>query len=210
MSILEKLASAQGLKGSEANILLAKELSVSKDEIAIKILVDNLKNKDKNIQSDCIKTLYELGYLKPDLIAPFYAEFLNLLGSRNNRLVWGSMIALACIADIRHVELFGSLNQIMECIKKGSVITNDAGVEILSKLNVHPKYQNITDALLIDLLWKCPAKQLPMYIEKSIKSVHPGNKEIYISLIVQRRAECENESQQKRLDKALKALEKIS
>jgi hypothetical protein len=72
MTVINLLASTQGLKGNEANISLAKEISMSNNKAAAKELVDNLNNKNKNIQSDCIKTLYEIGYLKPELIADYY------------------------------------------------------------------------------------------------------------------------------------------
>jgi hypothetical protein len=209
MTVLNLLASSQGLKGNDANILLAKELSISKDAGAIKELADNLNNKNKNIQSDCIKTLYELGYLNPELIADSHAGFIKLLASKNNRLVWGGMIALATVTDLRHKEVFASLDKIVETINKGSVITIDSGVEILSRLNRHDEYFNTTDPLLIEQLWKCPVKQLPMYIEKAEISINNRNKEIYSTIIVKRKPECENDSQVKRLEKSLKKINKI-
>jgi hypothetical protein len=209
MTVLNLLASSQGLIGNDANILLAKELSISKDAGAIKELADNLNNKNKNIQSDCIKTLYELGYLNPELIADFHAGFIKLLASKNNRLVWGGMIALATVTDLKHKEVFASLDKIVETVNKGSVITIDSGVEILSRLNRHDEYFNTTDPLLIEQLWKCPVKQLPMYIEKAEISINDRNKEIYSTIIEKRKPECENDSQVKRLEKSLKKINKI-
>ena len=115
-SIIDLLASTQGLRGDDSNIALAKEIASTENKEAIKELVDNLKNKDKNIQSDCIKTLYETGYLKPTLIAGYYSEFLELLSSKNNRLVWGGMIALSTIAEIKPDEIFKSLDLIMKTV----------------------------------------------------------------------------------------------
>jgi len=209
MTVLKLLASTQGLKGNEANISLAKQISLTDNKNAVKELVDNLGNKDKNIQSDCIKALYELGYLKPELIADYYTEFIKLLANKNNRLVWGGMIALATIVDLRHKEIFASLKEIMKTINAGSVITIDNGVEILAKLNKYDAYFNTTDPLLIEQLWKCPIKQLPMYIEKSIGSINKLNKEIYQSIIEKRKSECENESQLKRLEKSLNQIQKL-
>jgi hypothetical protein len=45
------------------------------------------------------------------------------------------MAALTTIVEIRHKELFESLDTIMEAVNHGSVITIDCGVEILAKLN---------------------------------------------------------------------------
>jgi hypothetical protein len=208
MTILKLLSSSQGQKGNEANIELARQISLTNNKNAVKELVENLVNKDKNIQGDCLKTLYEIGYLKPELIADYYSEFIKLLTSKNNRLVWGSMIALATITDLKHKEIFGSLNEIIEVINKGSVITIDNGVDILAKLNKYDRYFDTTDPLLIDQLWECPIKQLPMYIEKSMKSLNKQNREMYATIIEKRKHECENDSQTKRLEKSLKEINK--
>jgi hemerythrin len=203
------LTSSKGMKGNEANISLAKEILASDNKVAVKELVKNLSNKNKNIQSDCIKTLYEIGYLKPELIADYHGEFIKLITSKNNRLIWGGMIALSTITDLRHAEIFDSLNIIMDTINKGSVITTDAGVEILARLIKYAKYFNVTEPLLMEQLWKCPIKQLPMYIEKSIASIRKDDKKIYLTLIERRKKECENDSQAKRLEKSFKQITSI-
>ncbi|MCX6230128.1 MAG: hypothetical protein NTZ33_01170 [Bacteroidetes bacterium] len=209
MSILHLLASVQGLRGSEANIRLAKDIAASNNKAAVKELVENLNNKNKNIQSDCIKTLYETAYIKPELIADESAVFISLLQSKNNRLVWGAMYAISCIADLKHKEVYAALDSIMKTVAKGSVITIDNGVEILSRLNKYPQYTNTTDHLLIEQLWQCPIKQLPMYIEKAIISINKVNKEIYINLTEKRKTECERDTQLKRLEKSIKQMMKI-
>jgi len=209
MAVLDFLASSQGKKGNEANIALAKDIASSNNKKAIKELVDNLNNSNKNIQSDCIKTFYETAYLKPELIADYYGVFIELLKSKNNRLVWGSMIALATITDLRAKEIFSSLDLIMQTIEKGSVITIDSGIEILAKLNKYSEYFDTTDPILLEQLWKCPIKQLPMYIEKSLISINKKNKEAYQNIIVKRKTECAKDSQNKRLDKVLKHINNI-
>lgn len=206
MIVHKLLSSAQGQKGNNANIALARQISLSGNKEAVKELVENLSHKDKNIQSDCIKTLYELGYLKPELIADYYSVFIRLLSSKNNRLVWGGMIALATIADLRHKEIFASIGEIMSAVHNGSVITVDNGIEILARLNKFDACFNTTDPLLTDQLWRCPIKQLPMYIEKSMISIDKRNKEIYLGLVEKRISECGNEAQQKRLVKLQKAI----
>jgi hypothetical protein len=209
MSVINFLSSSQGQKGNEANIVLAKEISASNNKGAVRELVENLSNKNKNIQSDCIKTLYEIGYIKPELIADYHGEFIKLLTSKNNRLVWGGMIALSTITDLKHAEIFDSLNIIMDTVNRGSVITIDAGIEILARLNKHAKYVNVTEPLLMEQLWKCPIKQLPMYIEKSIASIRKEGKEIYLTLIERRKKDCDNDSQAKRLEKSFRQIMSI-
>ena len=67
MSVLNKLASAVG-RGDEApNIALANEIAAQQDHAAVRELVEHLDDNDKAISSDCIKVLYEVGGLQPDL-----------------------------------------------------------------------------------------------------------------------------------------------
>lgn len=207
MSILPLLASSQGLKSDEPNIQLAHSIAKENNQLAIKELIENLKGTNKNIQSDCIKILYEIGYLNPTLISDYYLDFLEQLSSKNNRMVWGSMIAISNITEIKHKEIFSSFNIIIETINSGSVITIDCGVEILSKLNMLESYTNTIEPLLIEQLWRCPIKQLPMYSEKAIKSITKRNSETYKDLIKKRIVECEKESQKARLNKMLKILD---
>ncbi|MFS4455473.1 hypothetical protein [Maribacter sp. 2304DJ31-5] len=209
MTVIPKLSSSLGQKGNDANIALAKEIAEIENKNAIKELVENLKNMDKKIQADCIKTLYETAYIKPNLISDYYAEFLELLSSKNNRLVWGGMIALGTISDIKSKEIFESIELISSTVNKGSVITVDAGVEIYTKLNKYSEFQDKVENLSTDQLWKCPVKQLPKYMEKSTISINEKNKEIYQKIINERMSECEKESQIKRLDKVSKLIEKI-
>lgn len=209
MTIINQLSSALGQKGNAANIALANKIAGVKNYKAIKELVENLKNKDKKIQADCIKTLYEIAYIKPELISDYHSEFLELLLSKNNRLVWGGMIALMIITDLKNKKIFASIDLISDTVNKGSIITVDCGVELFAKLNKYPEYQNKVENLLIDQLWKCQIKQLPKYMEKSIISITEQNKEIYQKIINERKGECNKDSQVKRLDKILKQIGKI-
>lgn len=206
MRILQLLSSSIGKKDKEQNKKLAKEIAYQEDTEAILELVENLNNKDKNIQSDCIDTLYEIGYIKPKLVADYYNDFLNLISSKNNRMVWGGMIALSTITDLKHKEIFETLDKIMTVTDKGSVITIDNGVKILIKLTKHPEYFNKTNPLLMEQLIKCPIKQLPMYSERALECVTDRNKIEFVQLLENRFPECEKDSQKKRLEKILKPL----
>lgn len=209
MGILSKLSSSLGQKGNDANIALAKEIAETENTDAIEELVAHLKNKDKKIQVDCIKTLYETAYIKPRLIANQYSAFLELLSSKNNRLVWGGMIALATIAEVKGKELVESIDLIADTVNKGSTITVDNGVELYAKLNKYPEFQDKVEPLLTEQLWTCPSKQLPQYMEKSLPAIHKKNKEIYQRILLQRKGECEKDTQLKRLDKVLRSIENL-
>jgi HEAT repeat protein len=104
MSIVELLASSQGTRKNDANLALAESVAASGNSEAVSSLVELLEHRDRNIQSDAIKTLYEIGFRNPELIAPHWDVFIRLLSSRNNRLVWGAMAALTTVVPFRHRE----------------------------------------------------------------------------------------------------------
>jgi hypothetical protein len=59
------------------DIELAKFIEAKKDDSAIRELIDNLSNKNKNVQYDCIKVLYEIGEINPSRIEPYSKEFIK-------------------------------------------------------------------------------------------------------------------------------------
>jgi hypothetical protein len=58
----------QNRRDEVPNQQLAKELAETENKAGIKEIAKNLQHKNKSVQSDCLKVLYEIGYLKPDLI----------------------------------------------------------------------------------------------------------------------------------------------
>src|SRR2546426_10458696 len=111
MTIIDKLASSLDRRDEVPNQKLAMQIVDRNDEKAVEELVGNLTNKDREIQSDCIKVLYEVGERKPALIAKYAGEFSSLLDSENNRLVWGGMAALDQIAVAGPQNIFGMVTQ---------------------------------------------------------------------------------------------------
>jgi hypothetical protein len=99
MSVLDRIAFFQNRRDEVPNQQLAKELAETENKVGIEEIAQNLKHKNQNVKSDCLKVLYEIGYLNPDLIADYASDFLALLKSKNNRMVWGAMIAIATVAD---------------------------------------------------------------------------------------------------------------
>jgi hypothetical protein len=207
MNAIELLATSLNRRDDVPNQELAVEIINSKRADWVKDLVENLNHKDKNIQSDCIKVLYEIGErgVAP-MIAPYFQTFANLLESKNNRLVWGSMYALDTIAQVKPADIFSVLPAVLKAIDKGSVITVDGGVSILAKLAAVKEFAETAFPLLMEQLQRCPAKQLPMYAEKSVKAISAVNKNLFVQLIEQRYSEMDKDSQKKRLDKVLKTV----
>src|SRR5436309_14866389 len=122
MSATSKLASSLNRRDEIPNRELAKQIVRNNDTNAIKELVKNLNNKNRDIQNDCIKVLYEIGEHKPALVARHSKKFIALLDSSNNRLQWGAMTALNSIVDENAKQIYPALNKIIAAANKGSVI----------------------------------------------------------------------------------------
>ncbi|MFF2885529.1 hypothetical protein [Paenibacillus sp. NPDC057967] len=204
MTIIDKLATVLHRKDEGPNQELARDIAEREDCEAVKELIANLSNKDKNIQSDCMKVLYEIGYLKPALIAEYSKEFLTLLDHRNNRLVWGAMTALDAITLENPEVIYASLEKIVDSTDKGSVITKDHGVNILIKLCSVESYANHAFTLLIEQLKRCPTNQLPMYAENAVSIVNDQNKALFIKTLFSRLGDIEKDTKRKRVEKVIK------
>jgi hypothetical protein len=204
MSYLDRLACSLGRRDEIPNQDLARQLAETQDNEGIHELVENLWNKNTAIQSDCIKTLYEVGYLKPELIAPFAAKFLKLLSSKNNRLVWGSMMALAVIAPLTADELFPHITILQKAMEKGSVITVDNGVAALAWIaSRNPAYARAIFPYLMHHLQTCRPKEVPQHAEKTLVAVNAENKDEFI-LLIQERLPDATPSQAVRLKQVIK------
>ena len=121
-------------------------------------------------------------------------------------MVWGGMIALSTIVDLKHYEIFSNLQTIIDTVKKGSVITIDCGVIIFAHLTKYGEYFSMTNTLLMEQLNICPIKQLPMYAERSLICIDEKNESEFVSIINRRITECTKESQKVRLIKVLKKI----
>ncbi len=210
ISVLDKLASALNRRDEVPNQELAREIVRANDEEAVSVLMENVANKNRNIQSDCIKVLYEIGAVNAELIAPYYREFGKLLGSNQNRLVWGAMIALDAIATVEPKGIYALLPKIMEVADRGSVITRDHAVGILIKLGALKQYADKCVPLLIEQLMSCPPNQFAMYAERSLPLANNINLAALERVLTKRLEALEKESQRSRVTKVLKRLAKLT
>ena len=207
MSILNQLASALGRRDEAPNSELAAAIAEKNDQKAVTELVAGLQHKSKDIQSDCIKVLYEAGERNPKLIAPHAPIFVDLLESRNNRLQWGAMTALSALTASDPDAVYKALPKVIAAADKGSVITNDQCVAILIKLATIQKYSDAAFSLLLERLRTCSTNQLPMYAENAAPIVTSGQKAAFVQTLTDRLSEIEKESKRKRVEKVLKKMQ---
>ena len=187
MSVINKLAHSLGRRDEVPNQELARELATKKDKKAIREIAENLWNKDKNIQADCIKVLYEIGYIEPKLISDYTNEFVKCINSKNNRLVWGGMTALAEVAKVDPDVTFKNLDAIKKAKETGSVITVDYAISTLAfTATGSKKYNEVIFPYLLKHLSSCRPKEVAQHSEKTMPAVNASNKTDFIKVLENR------------------------
>ena len=115
----------------------------TKNKKGIKEIVDGLNNSKEQIANDCIKVLYEIAEIEPKLVSEYADNFIQLLKSKNNRLVWGSMTAISKITSLNPDEIFKNLDTLVKAYEKGSVITIDNSISVFAELvKADKKYES--------------------------------------------------------------------
>lgn len=209
VTVLNKLATSLNRRDEVPNQELARQIVRDNDAGAVKDLITALHHQDRAIRSDCIKTLYEIGEMKPDLIAKYHREFGALLAARHPRLVWGAMMALDTITTIEPRKIYGMLSKILEVADtSGSVIARDHAVGILAKLAALDRYKRDCLPLLIEQIAGCPDNQFAMYVEKAGPVIDVHHQTRFLNVIEARMQTIERESQKKRVAKVLKQMAK--
>ena len=174
--MLEKLACKLGRNDEAPNIELAEELCRNNDTTGIKEVVDGYTGADRAVANDCIKVLYEIGERKPELITDYVDVFISHLRSKNNRLAWGSMTALAKIAELTPEPIFEKLSLIVATYKDGSVITVDNSISVFAGLcKADDSYAKEVLPILINHLQKCKPKEVPQHAERASVCFNIGN-----------------------------------
>jgi hypothetical protein len=204
MSALNKIAFFQNRRGEIPNQELARALAISKDRRGIQEIAENLWNKNRSIRSDCLKVLYEIGYIDPGLIADYVDGFLKLLLDKENRMVWGAMIALASIADRRPKEIWQKIEDVKCVTNRGTVITLVWGVRTMARVAAaSPRYRKVLFPILLGHVRTCIPRDVPTHAESMLCAVTKSNSKEFLGVLEKRRREL-SPSQTARLRKVIR------
>ena len=207
MSVINGIAYYQNRRDEVPNQELAHQLAESEGKAGIQEIAENLWNKNKNVRSDCLKVMYEIGYIHPDLIADYVNDFLELLKDKENRMVWGAMIALATIADLRPHEIWEHIDDVIKAMDKGTLITVVWGVKTLAHIaKVNRTYHSRLFPNLLARLQICIPRDVPMHAESMLVAVEKADKASFLTVIEKRKPELTG-SQLTRLNKVIKKVQ---
>jgi hypothetical protein len=205
MSVLPKLSSSQGRRDEEPNKELGRNLAETMDLDGIQEVGKNLGNENRSIQIDCLAVMEQIGHLAPELIEEYLEDFLRLAFGKDNRLVWAAMINIALIADRKPDQILERIEELIDVIEKGSVITRDNGIKILSRAGAaNQEYNQLVFPFLIDQLKLCRPKSLPQYAESVFIAVNPANQDQYLTILNKRLDEL-SPAQSKRVKKIIRS-----
>lgn len=208
MVYIEKIAYHLGERNEKPNQELAALLANEKNQAGIDEIAGYLHDKNQSIASDCLKVLYETGYIAPELITKQAGTFIELLDSKNNRMVWRAMIALATIAELAPEKIWPYREKIKGLIESGTVITNVWGVKVLIGMCKagDPYYPELVDDLL-RLQQECRDIDFAKRAEDMEPAIQAGEREDFRK-ILEGRIGGLSKSAQSRLGKVIARLDK--
>ncbi len=209
MSVLLKIAYYQNRRDEVPNQELARELAESNDVEGIREIAENLWNKNKSVRSDCLKVLYQIGYLKPELIEDQVNSFLKLLNDKENRMIWGAMIGLETIASRRADAIWQQIDTVIQAVEKGTLITVVWGIKTLAIVAAAaPAYHGKIFPILIHQLSTCIPRDFPLHAESILPAVDAAHAQEFNKVLEDRKSEL-TPAQLKRIKKIEKQLSRL-
>jgi len=207
--ILNRLAYLQTRRDRTPNLDLARDLVAQEDKAGIRKIAQNMNNENKNIHSDCIHVMYEIGIIEPKLIEPYGEDFIKLLKSRHSHMVSGAMTALAEIAKVNPEFIFKNLDVIKRATKEGDEVTVDAFISALANTaSANEEYNIKILPYLLEHLSTCRPGDLPQHAESMLTAIHEFNKDDFIKILKKRQQKLDSAAFT-RLGRIIRLAEKI-
>jgi hypothetical protein len=185
--LLNRLGYLQTRRDRTPNLDLARDLVAREDKTGIQEIARNMWNENKNIHWDCVHVMYEIGAIEPTLITPYAEDFIKLLKSAHNNMVWGAMTALAEIAKVNPDFIFKHLDEIKKAKEAGSVITIDNSISTLAyTAAANQNHNNAIFPYLLKHLSTCRPKEVPQHAERTLPAVNESNKDQFVKVLKKR------------------------
>ena len=207
--LLNRLAYLQTRRDRTPNLDLARDLAAREDKAGIREIAQNMRNENKNIHSDCVHVMYEIGIIEPKLIEQYGDEFIKLLKSKHSNMVAGAMTALAEIAKVNPELIFKNLDALKRASKEGDEITVDAFISALANTaEANEEYNTKILPYLLEHLSSCRPSDLPQHAESMLPAIDEFNKDDFVKVLKKRQQKLDSAAFT-RLGRVIRLAEKI-
>ncbi|MFT6657950.1 hypothetical protein [Maritalea sp.] len=207
MPIADQLASTLDRSDEKPNIELAQKLAAQSDANSeILELLSIVNNGTKALAHDAIKVLYELAALRPQRFGDKFDFILDLLATKDNRILWGSLTLISATCTYNAEAIVQQLPQILSAADRGSVIAKDNVNAILLQLASIAKYRDDVLPKLHVQLKNAAPNQLPMYAENAAKTLSSGEHPELVHILFSRLDDMPTPAKRARLAKAIAEL----
>ncbi len=183
MNYIKEISFYMNDRSEDSNKKLASRIVDENLNDAVNEIATYLFDKNKTIASDCIAVLYHVGYEKPEMIYKLTEVFFNLLSNRNNRMVWGAMIALTTISTIAPKEIHSNIEKIYKAFNEGSLITQIWAYKSIVNISSNPSYYDIYIDFLLDVLEKTRPVDFTKRATLVGEIVRDNNKKRYLTIL---------------------------
>ena len=185
--LLTRLAYLQPRRDRTPNLDLARDLAAREDKAGIREIAQNMWSENKNIHSDCVHVMYEIGIIEPKFIEPYGEDFIKLLKSKYKDMVSGAMTALAEIAKVNPELIFKHL----DAIKKAGEAEEDTAIDTSISTLAHTAaanegYNKAILPYLLEHLSTCRPKETPQHAERTLPAINASNKDEFVKVLKKR------------------------
>jgi len=207
MTLANQLATALDRSDEQPNIELAKKLSKQSNlSSEILELLGIVNNGTKAQSHDAIKVLYELAALRPEVFGDKFDYALDLLSTKDNRLLWGTLMLISATCAYNVAQTIAHLPQILVAADRGSVIAKDNAFAILLQLVAVEKHKGEIMPILCERLKSAAPNQLPMYAENAAATLTNGENAELVHVLFSRLDQILTPTKRKRLEMAIAKL----
>ncbi len=204
MTVLERIAYYQGRRDEVPNQQLARALARRKDTAGIREIARNLNNPNRSVQSDCLKVLYEIGYLDPGTDRRLRRRVSGSAGEQEQPDGVGEHDRAR---DDRPAEgqVIGSrLDEVLAALDRGTVITVVWGVRTLA--GVAGASRSDRPRILPHLLRRletCLPRDVPTHALSCFPAIDDASRDRFLAVLERRRPDL-SPSQAARLRKVIR------
>jgi hypothetical protein len=206
--LLNRLGYLQTRRDRTPNLDLARDLAARDDMAGIREIAANMHNDNKNIHSDCMNVMYEIGRVDPNLITSYAADFVKFLKSKHPHMVEGASAALMEISKVNPEFIFNNQVEIKQIAETGSDTAVEKSISALAQTAADERFSAEVFPYLLQHLLSCHHKHVSERAEKILPAVNENNNLEFVKTL-KKRLESLSGSDFTRLKKIIRLAENL-